>query len=303
VAESEPGHRPVIRQHHEEQRAEAAVRHEPRDTDAGHAGEAHEAADDAELPDLPSPGIIKWRKAGEFHDMNKPIVDALQLGANVVITGRSTDTALTMAPLVHEFGWTVNDWNPLASGIVAGHIIECGAQCSGGNCLFDWRDIPNLADVGYPIVEAREDGSFYITKHPNTGGRISRHTVIEQLVVRDDLIAERERIEGELRELEQDADRLRGRIAELTGEIDRELGTELEKRSAILPQVPEDVVELYESLRTQKRGIGVGALEGGICTACREALSAVEVDRIRRAAREGERRFRCEHCRRILVVQ
>jgi uncharacterized protein len=128
-------------------------------------------------------------------------------------------------------------------------------------------------------------------------------TVIEQLVVRDDLIAERERIEGELRELEQDADRIRGRIAELTGENDRELGTELEKRSAILPQVPEDVVELYESLRTQKRGIGVGALEGGICTACREALSAVEVDRIRRAAREGERRFRCEHCRRILVVQ
>jgi Acyclic terpene utilisation family protein AtuA len=112
----------------------------------------------------------------------QPIVDALRQGANVVITGRSTDTALTMAPLLHEFGWNLNDWNRLASGIVAGHIIECGAQCSGGNCLFDWRDIPNLADVGYPIVEAQEDGTFYITKHPNTGGRISRHTVIEQLV-------------------------------------------------------------------------------------------------------------------------
>jgi hypothetical protein len=111
-----------------------------------------------------------------------PIVDALHQGANVVITGRSTDTALTMAPLLHEFEWKRDDWNRLAAGIVAGHIIECGAQCSGGNCLIDWRTIPDLADVGYPIVEAQADGTFYITKHPNTGGRISRHTVIEQLV-------------------------------------------------------------------------------------------------------------------------
>jgi hypothetical protein len=111
-----------------------------------------------------------------------PIVDALHQGANVVITGRSTDTALTMAPLLHEFGWRLDDWNRLAAGIVAGHIIECGAQCSGGNCLIDWRTIPDLANVGYPVVEAQPDGTFYITKHPNTGGRISRHTVIEQLV-------------------------------------------------------------------------------------------------------------------------
>ncbi len=75
-------------------------------------------------------------------------------GANVVITGRSTDTALTMAPLLHEFGWRMDDWDKLAAGIVAGHIIECGAQCSGGNCLYDWRTIPDLANVGYPIVEA-----------------------------------------------------------------------------------------------------------------------------------------------------
>ncbi|HEU5184154.1 MAG TPA: acyclic terpene utilization AtuA family protein [Gemmatimonadaceae bacterium] len=111
-----------------------------------------------------------------------PIVDALRKGANVVITGRSTDTALTMAPLLHEFEWKLDDWNRLAAGIIAGHIIECGAQCSGGNCLFDWREIPDLANVGYPIVEAQSDGTFYVTKHPGTGGRISRHTVIEQLV-------------------------------------------------------------------------------------------------------------------------
>jgi acyclic terpene utilization AtuA family protein len=111
-----------------------------------------------------------------------PIVEALARGANVVVTGRSTDTALTMAPLLHSFGWRLDDWDKLASGIVAGHIIECGAQCSGGNCLYDWRTIPDLANVGYPIVEGHEDGSFVIYKHPNTGGRIDVHSVTEQLV-------------------------------------------------------------------------------------------------------------------------
>ena len=111
-----------------------------------------------------------------------PIVEALSKGANVVITGRSTDTALTMAPLRYEFGWGAEDWNKLAAGIIAGHIIECGAQCSGGNCMHEWRTIENLADVGYPIVEGKSDGTFVITKHPNTGGRVSVPTVTEQLV-------------------------------------------------------------------------------------------------------------------------
>ena len=111
-----------------------------------------------------------------------PIVEALARGANVVVTGRSTDTALTMAPLRHEFGWAADDWNRLAAGIIAGHIIECGAQCSGGNCLYEWRDIPDLANVGYPIVEARADGTFVVTKHPGTGGRINVPSVTEQLV-------------------------------------------------------------------------------------------------------------------------
>jgi len=111
-----------------------------------------------------------------------PIVEALGRDAQVVITGRSTDTALTMAPLRHEFGWAPDDWDRLAAGIIAGHIIECGAQCSGGNCLIDWRDIPDLANVGYPIVSGNPDGTFEIYKHPNTGGRISVPTVTEQLV-------------------------------------------------------------------------------------------------------------------------
>jgi len=111
-----------------------------------------------------------------------PIVEALHKGAQIVVTGRSTDTALTMAPLRHEFGWTATDYDKLAAGIVAGHIIECGAQCSGGNCLYEWREIPNLADVGYPIIEGSPDGTFVVTKHPGTGGRVSVHTVTEQLV-------------------------------------------------------------------------------------------------------------------------
>jgi hypothetical protein len=111
-----------------------------------------------------------------------PIVEALTKNANVVITGRSTDTALTMAPLRYEFGWGADDWDRLAAGIIAGHIIECGAQCSGGNCLYDWQQIPDLANVGYPIVEARADGTFVVAKHPNTGGRISVPSVTEQCV-------------------------------------------------------------------------------------------------------------------------
>jgi hypothetical protein len=113
---------------------------------------------------------------------SEPIVEALKGGANIVITGRSTDTALTMAPLRYEFEWGAKSWDQLAAGIVAGHIIECGAQCSGGNCLYDWRSIPDLANVGYPVVEARADGTFVVTKHPNTGGRVSVPTISEQLV-------------------------------------------------------------------------------------------------------------------------
>jgi hypothetical protein len=111
-----------------------------------------------------------------------PIVQALQQGAQIVVTGRSTDTALTMAPLRHEFGWAADAWNQLAAGIVAGHILECGAQSSGGNCLHDWRSIPDLANIGYPIAEVQADGTFVITKHPNTGGRVSVPSVTEQLV-------------------------------------------------------------------------------------------------------------------------
>jgi hypothetical protein len=111
-----------------------------------------------------------------------PIVEALRRGSQVVITGRATDTGLTLAPIIHEFGWGETDWDRLSAGTIAGHIIECGAQCSGGNCQYDWQSIPNLADVGFPIVEAYADGTFFVTKHEGTGGRVSVPTVREQLV-------------------------------------------------------------------------------------------------------------------------
>ena len=111
-----------------------------------------------------------------------PIAEALRRGAQVVITGRATDTGLTLAPLIHEFGWEGTDWDLLSAGTIAGHIIECGAQCTGGNCQFDWQSIPDMANVGYPIVEAAPDGTFVVTKHEGTGGRVSVPSVKEQLV-------------------------------------------------------------------------------------------------------------------------
>jgi hypothetical protein len=111
-----------------------------------------------------------------------PIVEALRGGATIVVTGRVTDTGLTLAPLIHEFGWASDDWDRIAAGTVAGHINECGAQSTGGNTLVDWESVPDLANPGYPIIEAREDGSFVVTKHPGTGGRVSVASVTEQLL-------------------------------------------------------------------------------------------------------------------------
>jgi acyclic terpene utilization AtuA family protein len=111
-----------------------------------------------------------------------PLAEALATGAHIVIAGRCTDTALALAPMIHRFGWKPDEWNKLAAGTIAGHIVECGAQCSGGNCQVDWQSIPDMANIGYPIIEAEPDGTFAITKHPGTGGRVSTDTVKEQLL-------------------------------------------------------------------------------------------------------------------------
>lgn len=111
-----------------------------------------------------------------------PIVEALNNGSDIVITGRTTDTGLTLAPMIYEFGWKKNDYDKLSAGTVAGHILECGAQSSGGNFLGHWQSIPNMAEIGFPIAEAFPDGEVIITKHQNTGGRVSFETVAEQLL-------------------------------------------------------------------------------------------------------------------------
>lgn len=110
-----------------------------------------------------------------------PVVEALAQGADIVVTGRCSDPSLTVAPLVHEFGWSMDDHDLVAAATIAGHIIECGAQCTGGN-FYRWKDIPDLARIGYPIVEASADGSFVVTKHDGTGGLVDFETVAAQLL-------------------------------------------------------------------------------------------------------------------------
>lgn len=111
-----------------------------------------------------------------------PIVEALQNGADVVITGRTTDTGLTLAPMIYEFGWKQNDYHLLSAGTIAGHILECGAQSTGGNFLGDWESVPNFAEIGFPICEAFPSGEFIITKHESLGGKVTVETVSEQLL-------------------------------------------------------------------------------------------------------------------------
>jgi hypothetical protein len=132
--------------------------------------------------DRPLSDVLDRVQSANAYIGARPIVQALAERAHVVITGRSTDTALTYAPMIHEFGWSESDHDRIAAGIVAGHINECGAQASGGNCLVDWESIPDLANVGYPIIEASPDGTFIVTKHAGTGGRITPAIVKEQLL-------------------------------------------------------------------------------------------------------------------------
>lgn len=110
-----------------------------------------------------------------------PIARALALGADVVVTGRVVDSALTLGPLMHEFGWGSQEYDLLAAGSLAGHVIECGAQATGG--LFtDWEDVPDWAHIGYPIAECAADGSFVVTKPAGSGGLVTSAVVAEQIL-------------------------------------------------------------------------------------------------------------------------
>jgi len=141
-----------------------------------------ERLEDAITP-MPGEGPMPARLVSMNAYLGAPgIVAALADGADMVITGRCVDSAVALAPLIHEFGWAWNDYDRLAQGSLAGHIIECGCQCTGGN-FTDWHLVADgFADMGYPIVEVEPSGDFVVTKPSNTGGLVSPHTVGEQML-------------------------------------------------------------------------------------------------------------------------
>jgi hypothetical protein len=112
----------------------------------------------------------------------QPIVEALKQGADVVITGRTTDSAQFAAPLIYEYNWSYDDWDRVASAVLLGHLMECSGQVTGGNYTGAWEDIDDLDNIGYPIAEVSEDGSFILTKTEGTGGKVSVETVKEQFL-------------------------------------------------------------------------------------------------------------------------
>uniref|UniRef100_A0A8D3B3Q0 Si:ch73-132f6.5 n=1 Tax=Scophthalmus maximus TaxID=52904 RepID=A0A8D3B3Q0_SCOMX len=131
-------------------------------------------------------GGSKQRLPKTLHSMNaylgaSPIRRCLDLGADIVVTGRCVDSAVALGPLMHTFGWEKNDYDLLAAGSLAGHLIECGAQCTGG-IFTDWHKVPDWDNMGFPVVECSADGSFILSKPPGTGGLVSFGTVAEQLV-------------------------------------------------------------------------------------------------------------------------
>jgi len=129
----------------------------------------------------PIAGVLDRVTSANAYIGARPVAAALAGGAQIVLCGRVTDTALALGPLVAEFGWAADDWDRLAAGTIAGHILECGAQASGGNFSRFW-EVPDLWNAGYPIAEVAADGSFVVTKHPGTGGLVSVDTVAEQLL-------------------------------------------------------------------------------------------------------------------------
>ncbi len=112
----------------------------------------------------------------------EPILECLEGGADIIILGRSTDTAMFEAPLIYEFGWKEDDWTAKATGILAGHLCECGAQATGGNYDYDWRNVPRPEFLGYPIAEISEPGRLIMTKTRNTGGLVTPQSIKEQLM-------------------------------------------------------------------------------------------------------------------------
>ena len=149
----------------------------------------------AQIPQLLSQGVAfeNMEDTGDFKEIqdkivnanvyfgHEPIVSCLEQDADVVLTGRATDSTLFLSPLLHEFGWANDDWDNLARGIIAGHLLECGGQGAGGNYDYDWRSVPDMDNLGFPIAEMTDD-TLHITKAPDCGGIICEQSVKEQLL-------------------------------------------------------------------------------------------------------------------------
>lgn len=112
----------------------------------------------------------------------EPVVEALNDGADIVVTGRCTDSSLVMGPIISEYGWSFENHDKIASAMIAGHILECGGQATGGNYEGEWQTVEGLDNLGYPIAEVEDDGSMVITKHDNLGGRVERGSVLQQFL-------------------------------------------------------------------------------------------------------------------------
>jgi hypothetical protein len=140
----------------------------------------NEKFENIDNPKIKFKNIRKDLEIANVYFGSKAIVEALKNNADIVITGRVSDASLVMAPLMYEFNWKENDWDKLASSLVAGHLIECGTQVTGGN-FTDWHLVKNW-DIGYPIIEAFSDGTFLVKKSPNSGGIINKNTIREQLI-------------------------------------------------------------------------------------------------------------------------
>lgn len=147
------------------------------------------------IPQLQADGVTfeNIDEAGDFNEIrdkivnanvyfgHEPIAECLQGGANVIITGRAADPSLFLAPVMHELGWKPDDWDNLARGIMAGHLLECGGQGAGGNFDYDWRSVPRMDELGFPIAEVSDD-SLHITKAPDCGGLITEQSCKEQFL-------------------------------------------------------------------------------------------------------------------------
>ena len=129
----------------------------------------------------PLTSVVDRLRSANVYLGAQPVADCLAAGADIVIGGRITDPALVAGPLMYEFGWRADEYDKLAAATVAGHIVECGAQCTGGN-FSAWREVPDIARIGYPVIEAYADGTFVVTKHDGTGGLVDRRTVTSQLL-------------------------------------------------------------------------------------------------------------------------